>query len=586
MWPADPDGKKWTSERMRKVMTRESMAGMGVELGIQSYRELAIAISRKYLRPRMAFRLDEDDEDGDRDEDIEAATASEQTAHTLHVEGMIYARGIMERDGEVASKRQRFRESSVSWHRFWGFPVSVPDMVVAGDKRKRAPFEEEYEEARMERHKRLRATDIHNALKQVMGEQAEFRGVQEAVMRAIMAGESPVVAVMGTGGGKSLLFMLPAFCSGGGVSVVVVPLIALRQDMRKRCEDMGITCREWNSRQPADAARIVLVTPESAVSEGFRTFLNRMKATQQLDRIVIDEFHVVLNDQMNFRKQMQRLGELCGVRVQMVCLTATLPPSKEGELWRRMDFDVKEVRLFRAVTRRRNVRYAVKEISGEDEADKQEQVVALIQQKMRAYAAGKTVVYCSSVRKVQVLAEALDCDGYYHAAAKKEVTLRAFVTGQKKVIVATSALGMGIDISDIRVICHVDPPRTLLDYAQESGRAGRDGLKSEVIVVVGWDGGDYGEKKEEVELVQRLLGSRGECRRAVLGEYLDGGERQECQEEEERCDQCAEKVEEVGQGLEEVEEVEQGLEEGEARINRGIKAGEERVRRKRRVMAI
>jgi hypothetical protein len=90
------------------------MAGIGVELGIQSYRELAIAISRKYLRPRMAFRLDEDDEDGDRDEDIKAATASEQTAHTLHVKGMIYARGIMERDKEVASKRQRFRESSVS----------------------------------------------------------------------------------------------------------------------------------------------------------------------------------------------------------------------------------------------------------------------------------------------------------------------------------------------------------------------------------------------------------------------------------------------------------------------------------------
>jgi superfamily II DNA helicase RecQ len=98
-------------------------------------------------------------------------------------------------------------------------------------------------------------------------------------MRAIMARESPVVAVMGTGGGKSLLFMLPAFCSDGGVSVVVVPLIALRQDMQKRCQQMGIVCREWNSRQPADAARVVLVTPESAVSEGFRTFLNRMRAT-------------------------------------------------------------------------------------------------------------------------------------------------------------------------------------------------------------------------------------------------------------------------------------------------------------------
>jgi RecQ family ATP-dependent DNA helicase len=460
-------------------------------------------------------------------------------------------------------------------------------MTMAGEKRKRTLFKKEYKEARINRYKRLRAINIHDALKQVMGEQTEFRGVQEAAIRAVMAGESPVVAVMGTGGGKSLLFMLPAFCSGGGVSVVVVPLIALRQDMQKRCEQMRIPCREWNSRQPADAARVVLVTPESAVSEAFRTFLNRIRATQQLDRIVIDECHVVLNDQMNFRKQMQQLGELSGVRVQMVCLTATLPPSKEAELWRRMHFRAEEVRLFRAVTRRRNVRYAVKEINGGDEAEKREQVVALVQQKMRKYTEGKTMVYCSSVGKVQALAEALDCDGYYHAAAKKDEKLRAFVTGQKKVIVATSALGMGIDIPDIRVIWHVDPPPTLLDYAQESGRVGRDGLKSEAIVVVGWARGDYGEKREEVELVQRLLGSRGECRRAVLGEYLDGGEKQECREREERCDQCAEEVEEVEEGLEEVEEVEQGEEEVEQEvkeIEQGVEEVEE-VEREGRVMA-
>jgi hypothetical protein len=243
MWPADPDGKKWTSERMRKAIKRESVAGMGVELGIQSYRDLAIAISRRYLHTRYAFRRDEDDEDGDRNEDDENEITAEQTGHTSHIEGMIYARGIMERDGEVASKRQRFREASVMWHRFLGFTSKPPpDMMVAGEKRKRAPFEEEYEEGRIDRWKRLRATDIHEALKQVMGEQTQFRGVQERAMRAIMTGESPVVAVMGTGGGESLLFMLPAFCSGGGLSVVVVPLIALRQDMQTRCEQMGIAC--------------------------------------------------------------------------------------------------------------------------------------------------------------------------------------------------------------------------------------------------------------------------------------------------------------------------------------------------------
>ena len=127
----------------------------------------------------------------------------------------------------------------------------------------------------------------------------------------------------------------------------------------------------------------------------------------------------------------------------------------------------------------------MKEINGKNETEKQEQMMRLVQQKMRKYAERKTVIYCSSVRKVQALTETLDCDGYYHDAAEKDEKLRAFMTGQKEMIVATNALGMGIDIPDIRMIWHVDPPRTLLDYAQESGQAGRNGLKSETIVVTG-----------------------------------------------------------------------------------------------------
>jgi hypothetical protein len=104
---------------------------------------------------------------------------------------------------------------------------------------------------------------------------------------------------------------------GGGMMVVVIPLIALRRDMKRRCDELGLRCHEWGNRQPGDGAQIVLVTPESVVGQGFRTFLNRMRATQQLERIVIDECHVVLNDQMDFRKrkQLQQLGELSGVGV-------------------------------------------------------------------------------------------------------------------------------------------------------------------------------------------------------------------------------------------------------------------------------
>jgi len=189
-------------------------------------------------------------------------------------------------------------------------------------------------------------------LKQMMGEQATFRGVQEAALQAIMEGESPVVAVMGTGAGKSLLFMLPAWCERGGTSVVIVPLIALREDMQARCERMGIVCVAWQPQRPPDDAQIVLVTPESAVGGDFRTFINRMKAVQKLDRIVIDECHVVLNEQRSFRRHLQELGQMMEAETQVVMLTATLPPQEEEELWRRMSVKAEEVKIFRSVTTR------------------------------------------------------------------------------------------------------------------------------------------------------------------------------------------------------------------------------------------
>jgi superfamily II DNA helicase RecQ len=139
--------------------------------------------------------------------------------------------------------------------------------------------------------------------------------------------------VMLTGAGKSMLFMLPVWAEQGGTTVVVVPLIALRGDMKRRCQKLGISCAAWDSRHPPDAAAIVLVTPESAVTDGFATFMNRLRATRQLDRIVIDECHVVLNWRYDFCKQMQQLGRLVAAETQIVLLTATLPPSKEDELF-------------------------------------------------------------------------------------------------------------------------------------------------------------------------------------------------------------------------------------------------------------
>ena len=169
-------------------------------------------------------------------------------------------------------------------------------------------------------------------------------------MQAIQRGDSPIVAVMPTGAGKSVLFMLPAWVEPGGVSIVVVPLKGLREDMVHWCEQLGIRCAVWDGRQQPDGASIVLATPEKAMQDAFGTYISRMKQTQRSDRIVIDECHVILNDQLDFRKRMQQLGKLAHAEVQMVLLTATMPPSKDAMLYERMYWRQEEVAMIRAPT--------------------------------------------------------------------------------------------------------------------------------------------------------------------------------------------------------------------------------------------
>ncbi|KAK7177507.1 DNA helicase [Paraphaeosphaeria sporulosa] len=398
----------------------------------------------------------------------------------------------------------------------------------------------------MDRWGRLKKMDPVEQLQRMAGKTATFRSVQKEAIQAIVGGESPVVAVMPTGAGKSMLFMLPAWAEQGGTTVVVVPLIALRGDMKRRCSKLGISCAAWESRHPPDAAAIVLVTPESAVTDGFATFVNRLRATRQLDRIVIDECHIVLNRRYTFRKQMQQLGKLVAAETQMVLLTATLPPSEEDELFRRMHFDADQVKVFRAETARTNVAYRVIKVGRAAKKQEVEDVVlGVVRQKLRRYRKGKVVIYGNSVPKVQALAQQLRCHAYYHDAVGKARMLEDFMSGRGRVIVATSALGMGVDIPDIRCIVHMDWPFSVLDYAQESGRAGRDGRRSEAVMIVQEGAQRAAEDRQEEKehgLVRALVGEgeRERCRRVVLGGYLDRREveRVGCEEGEEKCDVC------------------------------------------------
>jgi hypothetical protein len=181
MWPADPNGRKWTTDRLCEALKRESRIAMSQEWTFARYREMAIGISRRFLRGSTAFQADESEEKEENKDTAEASIANEQASHTSYVAGLVYAQGIMEQAGAVADKRQQFRASSTDWLRFLGFQADVDDGSKSR-KRKRAPFESETDEARIDRWQRLRNMDSSKQLKRMMGDMAEFHSVQEAAL--------------------------------------------------------------------------------------------------------------------------------------------------------------------------------------------------------------------------------------------------------------------------------------------------------------------------------------------------------------------------------------------------------------------
>lgn len=507
--------RKWTSDRVRRIMQRHSERLLeGQRLNISAWRHIAIGIANRYLSQAFSQGQegggegvdDEEDEEG-----IEDNILDLQAGHGMHVAGMVYARELQQGAFGTALRRDQFRTVSRQWHRFLGFGAEDWGLggggggAGAGAKRGKADvFDSMREEARHRRFGRLHRADIRAQLRMMMGEGAAFRGQQEKVMRAIVRGESPVVQITGTGGGKSMSFMLPAFCSPDGTTIVVVPLVALREDLHGRCAESGIESHVWQGGGSNRAASIVFVTPESAVTKGFRDFVNRLQGRQALDRVVVDECHVLLDSGGEYRPKLRELGPaLREWGVQRVFLTATLAPQDEGEFYRVAGLSAKEVRMFRSATTRKNIGYRVtivKGAAGKQEEAEDAKVCEVVREWMSRHEGGegRVIVYAQSIERVERLSEALGCERYHSKVDArmegKTARLRRWIK-EGRLIVATNALGLGVDVGgvragvnevgSVRLVVHAGMPRKLRDFVQESGRGGRDGAVSRSIVVCG-----------------------------------------------------------------------------------------------------
>ena len=368
----------------------------------------------------------------------------------------------------------------------------------------------------------------------------QFRGQQGEIIEHIIGGGHAFV-LMPTGSGKSLCYQIPALCREG-VGVVVSPLIALMQDQITALEQLGIAAGAINSSMSdIDVFRVkekleknqldlLYVAPERLVMPDFLALLEEVK----IGLFAIDEAHCVSQWGHDFRPDYTALSLLADrfEDIPRVALTATADQATRKDIIERLQLE--NGKVFIGGFDRPNIHYSIHERN-----NPKKQVYDFIQ---NHHPEDSGIIYCISRKKVDDMAEWLQTKGVhalpYHAglpAEVRSVNQTRFLQEDKIIIVATIAFGMGIDKPDVRFVAHMNIPKSIEAYYQETGRAGRDGLPSNAYMIYGMDDAvmqrNWIEDSDAPEIQKRiehqklnaLLGlcEAAICRRQVLLEYFD-----------------------------------------------------------------
>jgi len=393
-------------------------------------------------------------------------------------------------------------------------------------------------------------------LKDVFGYDA-FRGNQAAIIERV-AGGGDALVLMPTGGGKSLCFQVPALMREG-LAVVVSPLIALMDDQVATLDELGVAAVALNStlspdeqREIADRIRrgqikMLYLAPERLVQPRMLSFLQGL----DIALFAIDEAHCVSQWGHDFRPEYLQLGQLAELfpNVPRIALTATADKRTREEIVQRLHLDNAE--RFLSSFDRPNIFYR---IQPKDQPRKQ------LLGFLAARKGDAGIVYCLSRKKVEEVADFLSSQGFpalpYHAGLPNELRAfnqKRFLNEEGLIMVATIAFGMGIDKPNVRFVCHMDLPKSLEAYYQETGRAGRDGLPADAWMAYGLQDviflkqmlnnseGDERHKRIEQHKLDAMLALCEEtrCRRQALLAYFDEELPNPCG----HCDNCIDGVE-------------------------------------------
>ncbi|HEX6333051.1 MAG TPA: ATP-dependent DNA helicase RecQ [Flavisolibacter sp.] len=328
-------------------------------------------------------------------------------------------------------------------------------------------------------------TDTRDILQRFWGYD-QFRPLQEEIITSVLQGKD-TLAVLPTGGGKSICFQVPAMAQGG-LCLVISPLIALMKDQVENLRKRGIPALAVHSgmtrkdvmrtlqNATGDYFKFLYLSPERLETNLFREYLPALN----ISLVAVDEAHCISQWGYDFRPSYLRIRELRNEipRVPVLALTASATPQVQEDICVKLDFLTPAV--YRQSFSRKNLSYSVFRPES-----KQARLTEILKK-----VPGCAIVYCRSRKRTQQVANLLSTQGidagFYHAGLGQEERNRRqqdWISNKTRVMVCTNAFGMGIDKPDVRLVIHADIPDCLENYYQEAGRAGRDGKKSYAVLL-------------------------------------------------------------------------------------------------------
>jgi superfamily II DNA helicase RecQ len=629
LW-ADERGP-WETDRLTRTMTLESAKWLGTRLTVQEYRHTAVGVGREVVGERFAtgYRTEMASsggaaEEGERSSDEDGEDPVElQNGRTTATGAVAYAVRADLVQGLSTRSINVFRTLSHAWHAFLGFPQAeskpaallkrkrelsssqaaqaqhnrakenTPTLKRArvieesqallvspthkGKGRDQSHLDREGEEKEKEEERRGVEHAVQQVLSIPLGSLVTYKSPeQEAALYAVVRGVSPLIIVLPTGGGKTLLPVAatvldeaPSHQQESGrpsVTILVVPFRALIEDMLVRLCEAGVKAIEWQAGAEGDyqnrrtPASIVLVSADyvGSCSGQFLSYAALLARQGVLRRVVIDECHVAITAD-SWRTALRRLKDVRLLPCQHVLLTATLPPSQEAQLRETMLMPGATV-LRAKTTQRLGTCYAV--VRCQRRVELQAMAVRLARTLMdeasclpcpqlplpqEAGSAVKGIIYCRSKALCNEIADTLGCPAYYADLEGNRAEVLETWRQSGSLIVSTSALGVGVDIPHVLFTLHIEKPWGMVDFVQESGRMRASGKS--VIVVKQQAPPQQApppQAMDNSEAMEAFIRTAG-CRRKIMSQYMDGNQLS-CAELQARepavgvavCDNCEE----------------------------------------------